>query len=148
MKNKILIVFLLFAISVSGQKKDRHERIKALKTAHITEALALSTNEAEKFWPIYNRYEDKMHELRKKERAEISKPLRDGGLESMTDAQANALIDKALVYKQEDITYRTEMLNSLRKVISPKKVIKLKKAEEDFKKKLLERYKNRKKEKK
>ncbi|MFC7357040.1 hypothetical protein ACFQO1_05030 [Jejudonia soesokkakensis] len=146
MKKIILILSLVMTANLAAQG-DKHEKIKALKAAHITEALSLTATEAEKFWPIYNAYEDKMHDLRKAERKEILGPLRNEGLETMTDAQANALIDKALVFKQNDVTYRTEMLNALRKVISPKKVIKLKKAEDDFKKQLLERYRNKRREK-
>lgn len=142
---KKLLFILVLCISFTGfAQKDRHEKIKALKAAHITEALNLSTVEAEKFWPIYNTYEENMHELRRKERSEIYNKLKDGGLDTMSDQEANKLIDQALELKQQDVSYRIEMLNGLRKAISPKKVIRLKKAEDDFKKQLLQRYKGRK----
>jgi hypothetical protein len=141
---KILLILALIVTANLAAQEDRYQKIKALKVAHITTALSLTAAEAETFWPIYNVYEGKLHDLRKAERTEIFGPLRNEGLETMTDAQANALIDKALVFKQKEVTYTTEMLNALRKVISPKKIIKLKKAEDDFKKQLLERYRNRK----
>ena len=97
MKN-ILILLLLVTSATFAQKTNReewHKKINALKTAHITEALEFSSAEAEKFWPVYNVYEEKMHDLHKTKKKEIYSKLRDG-IDSMNDAEANTLIDKEL----------------------------------------------------
>jgi hypothetical protein len=67
MKNFLLI--LLFFLGVAGvsvaqddDQKEEHSRVAALKIAYLTEKLKLSTEEAQKFWPIYNQY---MTEIRK-----------------------------------------------------------------------------------
>lgn len=138
--NKLVILFFLLAATVQAQE-GKHEKIKAWKTAYITEKLALSSAEAEKFWPIYNKYDEMFHDLRKKERNEIYKKLRDG-LENLTDAEANELIDKNLSIESSELELRKQMTTELRKVLSPKKIIILKKAEEDFKRELLERYRS------
>lgn len=140
---RLLIFILLIGTGIYAQG-DRHEKIKALKTAYITEQLDLSSAEAEKFWPVYNVYEDQMMELRQKERREVFQMLRDG-LDAMSDAEANALLDKAMSIKTKELEYNHELVENLRKVLSPKKIIKLKKVEEDFKRQLLDRYKQRKK---
>ncbi len=119
----------------------KHEKIRALKTAYFTEKLTLTSLEAEKFWPIYNKYDEKFHDLRMKERSEIFQKLRDG-LDKMNDAEANALIDTSLSIESEELTLNKQMIAELRGVISPKKIIILKKAEDDFKRELLHRYKN------
>ncbi|AFL81889.1 hypothetical protein Aeqsu_2431 [Aequorivita sublithincola DSM 14238] len=137
---KLIFIFLLASISMHAQDK-RHEKIKALKTAYITEKLALTSTEAEKFWPIYNNYDDKFHELRKKERNEIFQKLR-GGLDDLTDAEANELIDKNLSIESSQLEQKKQMIAELRNVISPKKIIILKKTEDDFKRELLSRYKH------
>ena len=64
----ILILFLLIATTASAQRGDK---IKAYKTAFLTESLELTSDEAEKFWPIYNAHEEKLRTLRKQERKEI-----------------------------------------------------------------------------
>jgi hypothetical protein len=46
----------------SGGGKNEGGRIEALKIAYITKKLDLSTEEAQKFWPIYNKY---IQEVRK-----------------------------------------------------------------------------------
>ena len=56
MKNKFIfpILFLLMAsISFAQGFRDKKEKVKALKVAYITEQLDLTTEEAQKFWPIY-----------------------------------------------------------------------------------------------
>ncbi|WP_114492153.1 sensor of ECF-type sigma factor [Candidatus Ulvibacter alkanivorans] len=147
MKNILTLSLFFLSLSLFAQS-DRHEKIKALKTAHITDALALTTSEAEKFWPIYNEYDEKMHALRKKERSEIYSVLKEEGVDAMSEAEANALIDKAHAIERKELEYREELIANLRKVISSKKIIKLRKAEEDFKRELLKQYRKRKKDKK
>lgn len=137
---KLIFIFLLATIAMQAQD-GKHEKIKALKTAYITQKLSLTSSEAEKFWPIYNKYEDKFHDLRKKEKSEIYQKLKDG-LDKMNDAEANALIDTSLVLESEELELHKQMIAELRRVISPKKIIILKKAEDDFKRELLDRYRN------
>jgi hypothetical protein len=64
--NKItLIITLLLTMNVVAQSPEKRERIKALKVAFITEKLELTESEAQKFWPIYNTFEENMHNFRK-----------------------------------------------------------------------------------
>jgi adenylate kinase len=141
MKKLVLILFLV-SCGLTAQN-DRKEKIKAIKTAYITEQLDLSSSEAEKFWPVYNDYEDKMKSLRENDRREIYLNIREN-IESMSDKEANTLLDKHLEIKAKELRYQEELVVNLRRAISPKKILKLKKAEQDFKKKLLERFKQRK----
>ncbi len=136
---KLVILFILFTATIQAQE-GKHEKIKALKTAYITEQLALTPSEAEKFWPVYNSYYEKFHALRVKERTEIYQKLREG-LENLTESAANDLIDKNLAIEASELELRKQMTAELRKVISPKKIISLKKAEDDFKRELFDRYK-------
>lgn len=135
---KMIFIFLLATITIQAQD-GKHEKIKALKTAYITEKLSLTSSEAEKFWPIYNRYDEKFRDLRKKEKVEIFQKLRDG-LDNLNDTEANNLIDRSLSLESEELELRKQMIAELRNVISPKKIIILKKTEDDFKKELLDRY--------
>jgi len=142
MMKKIFILILFISTGLFAQKSDRYDKIKALKTAHLTEKLALTTNEAEKFWPIYNEYDSKMHMLRKIEHKEIFYKLKNG-IENMSDADANTLIDQALDIETKELQYRKDLIKSLRKVIPAKKVIGLRKAEDEFKRELLHRYRDK-----
>jgi len=148
MKNIVLIVLFistgLFAQKHNGKGQGpNHERIKALKTAHITERLDLTSEEAEKFWPVYNQFDKKLMELRENEKSEIMSKLRNGSVDALTDEEANLIIDRMLEMKTTELEYRKELSEDLKKVISPRKIIKLHRAEESFKRMLLERLKER-----
>lgn len=141
MKKFVLILFIVGS-GVYAQRPN-HEKIKAYKTAHITQQLDLTSEEAEKFWPIYNAFDKKLMDLRRKERSEISMKVRNGGIDSLTDKEANTLIDRMLFMKSSEMEYRKELVEDLRKVISPKKIIQLHRAEESFKRILIQRLKER-----
>lgn len=141
MKKALILLTLCFTTALVAQGK--HEKIKALKVAHITEKLDLTTKEAEKFWPIYNASEEKMYALRKMERYEIMKKIKDD-FESLTDTQATALIEKSISIKEKELKAYSELVANLKGVIPPKKIILLRKAEDDFKRQLLERFRKKK----
>ena len=64
MKQFLLIIsFLGLGLGIFAQDeqpKNDGGRIEALKIAFITKKLNLSTEEAQKFWPIYNKYMDEV----------------------------------------------------------------------------------------
>jgi hypothetical protein len=67
MKKILLILVIALGVSVISVAQDEGgkgngSRIEALKIAYLTKKLNLSTDEAQKFWPIYNQY---MGEIRK-----------------------------------------------------------------------------------
>lgn len=140
MKKLILALFLITTVIQAQQRGN--EKIKAFKVAYITEKLSLTASEAEKFWPVYNAYDDKMTRLRKQERQIISGKLSDG-IDAMSDADANKLLDEILEIKSRELEYTKELVEDLKVSLSPKKIIRLRKAEEEFKRKLLERIKQR-----
>jgi len=142
MKRIILLVFLCSLGANAQDKKHnkRFEKIKAHKTSYITEKLSLTSAEAEKFWPIYNSYEENVQKLREKERTEVFGKLKENGVDALSDAEANTLLATHFDIKSQMLEKEKSLMRSLKGVISPQKIIKLEKAEQDFKKKLLRRY--------
>ncbi|GAB5399860.1 MAG: hypothetical protein Aureis2KO_14450 [Aureisphaera sp.] len=137
---------ILFAIALFcsfGLMAQGGERIKALKTAHITSSLDLTPEEAQQFWPIYNAHEDKMESIRKEERKAF-RDLRANGIENLTDEQANKIIENGLRKKTLELQYTKELIEKLRNVLPPTKIVRLHRAEEQFKRMLLEKMKERK----
>lgn len=67
MKKYLLIIALfvgfLFPTQAQDENKNDGGRIEALKIAYITRKLNLSTEEAQKFWPVYNKYTDEIRKL-------------------------------------------------------------------------------------
>ena len=140
MKKSIIILFFISAGLFA--QPDRHEKIRTLKIAYITEELSLTSSEAEKFWPIYNDHDSKINELRRSERHHIGPKLIDG-FDALSDEDVDALIDRWLQIESETLKLHQELVYSLRKVLPPKKILLLRKAEDDFKRKLLERFRGK-----
>ena len=140
MKTKILfpIIFLLVtSLSFSQGFKEKREKVKALKVAYITEQLELTTDEAQKFWPIYNAFDEKQSELRHEKMRAILDRFKPGNVEKLSEKDAsNSLIQMEKI--EEDLfNLKKKFIKDLQSVISAKKIIKLKKAEEDFNRELL-----------
>lgn len=137
MKKLAIIFFLMTAVMHSQDKK--FEKIKALKTAYITEQLALTSSEAEKFWPVYNNFDSQFQKLRHRKH---HGNYEDSNVETknLSDTDANKLIDEYLSIEATKLELQKQKITALRKVISPQKIISLRKAEDDFKHELLNRY--------
>jgi hypothetical protein len=144
-KHVYTILLVLFAWSVSlvaqppgGNKPtpSGQERVKVLKVAFITEALNLTQEEAQLFWPIYNEYQDKRDVVRAR-LAENRKKVKEQA-ETLTPEELLKLADEEMALRQQDLDLQKEMHEKLKKVLPAKKLALLYVAEEDFKKELLE----------
>ncbi|KAB1069409.1 sensor of ECF-type sigma factor [Tamlana haliotis] len=145
MKKSLLILLLFSSLTVFAQKNKR-DHIKALKVAYITEKLDLTSKEAQGFWPVYNTYEDKTNQIKHEEIRKIRREIKSN-FESMTDAEAKALITNLNDAEIKLHQLRMDFANDLLDILPPKKIILLKVSEEEFKRKMFEEYKKRRKEK-
>ena len=140
MKNFILIAFItFFSFQGFSQNMDRRERIKALKTAFITEKLDLNKTEAEKFWPIYNTYQEKEHKIRN----QYKELYKDKDMTKLSETQADKVVKTLLELDQSRLNLKETYIGDLKKVLSSKKILMLKMAEDEFNKKMFEEFKRR-----
>ena len=145
MKKILPFILLLFiSLNITAQHKNG-ERIKALKVSVITEKLDLSEKEAQQFWPIYNAHEKETSAIRFKEVKAIRQEIREN-IATLTDDKANELLTRLNSAENKMHELRMEFANNLSGILSPKKIILLKIAEDDFKKKMFEEFKKRKRE--
>ncbi|MBP6180360.1 sensor of ECF-type sigma factor [Flavobacterium sp.] len=145
-KNFLPILLLLFSFNFYAQgerMKEKKEQIKALKVAFLTTELDLTTNEAEKFWPLYNTFDDKQFELRHQKMKTLMKRMNDGGLDKMTEKEASAFLAQMESNEEELFLLRKKFTANLKTIIPAIKIIKLRKSEEDFNRKLLQQYRDK-----
>lgn len=110
------------------------EKIEALKIAFITKKLQLTTEEAQKFWPVYNQYEDEKKQLRESTIGVIKDMKEDG---DFTNAEAEQAIAKYIEFKSKDLELTKKYIAEFRKFLPASKIAKLVTAEEHFKKMLM-----------
>ncbi|NNC69578.1 MAG: sensor of ECF-type sigma factor [Flavobacteriaceae bacterium] len=137
MKRVFLIsFFILTTLQVTAQAN--REKIKAMKTAFITNALDLSSKEAEKFWPIYNEYDKRIYRAKTIKTREIAQRVRAaGGVQQLSNSQASNILQEFIDIDFEVAKAKQDLKNKLINVVSAKKIILLFRAEQDFNKKLL-----------
>lgn len=154
MKYILIILLTCYSLNLSAQstdsrdrdqrKKEMRDKIKALAVAHITKELNLTAQEAEKFWPLYNQVHDEQHRLEREKKKLMNKL--ESELESMTENQALAYIDKMVTLDQKiSATNLDYMHEDMIKIIGAKRFLKLKQAEIDFRRKMIREYRDRKK---
>lgn len=134
-KTGIFLLTLLVAFTTAtAQPKHgkNHDRIKALKIAFITEKLDLNSSQAEKFWPVYNRYEREKWELRK---SFINKYKTDNP--ASTPMAAHEYIEANLEYQEQELDIKKKYKDELLKAITAEQLAELYKAERGFKQLLL-----------
>ena len=137
---KIIIIglILLGSLEMAAQDRDDHrERIRALKTAHITEGLQLTPQEAEKFWPVYNKFDEKRRSLRRREHADIE------DIECITEEEANKMLEEYVQIEREDYLLQKEFFRELKTMLSAQRILELRKVEDDFHRRLLKEYRER-----
>ncbi|TDE41898.1 sensor of ECF-type sigma factor [Flavobacterium rhamnosiphilum] len=140
----IVLLFVSFNFYAQGESmKEKKEQIKALKVAFFTTELDLTTNEAEKFWPIYNAFDDKQFELRHQKMRTYMKRMNDGSLDKITEKEANTFLSQIENTEEELFLLRKKFMKNVRTILPAVKIVKLKKAEEDFNRKLLQQYRNK-----
>ena len=143
-KTILIILFLLSIPSFAQQgMSDKKEQIKALKVGFITNELSLTTEEAAKFWPIYNAYDDKQFELRHQKMKTYKAQMDDEALDKMSEKEAAALLAQ-MESNENELTHLRKKFNAnLKGILPAKKILKLKKAEDNFNRKLLQQYRNK-----
>ena len=104
--------FLLCVLGTSAQDREAHrEKIKALKTAHITEGIGLTAKEAQVFWPIYNEYEQKRRSLYRREHQDIE------NLSCLTEETAENKLQEYIEIEREDFLLKKKYYEDLKKIL-------------------------------
>jgi Spy/CpxP family protein refolding chaperone len=147
--SKILPLLIAFvSLNVIAQDgpiiRKKKEQIKAMKVAFITNELALTSEEATKFWPLFNAFEEKQQEIKKQKLKGYLKRVDDGSFDNLSEKEATTMLAQMESTEDELYQLKKKFISNLKGVISPIKILKLKKAEENFNRKLLQQYRDRK----
>ena len=142
----LIIAFLLLGTtkSIAQQKKPRQQppkqKIEQLKIAFFTRELDLTTEEAEKFWPLYNEMTEKTR-AKKKENKKAVKEIKDNH-ETLTEEEFKTKTEAVLDLKIEELELQKEYYGKIAEIIGYKKASKLLSLEAQFKRELLKRLAN------
>ncbi len=108
------------------------DRVEALRVAFISKKLELTNAESEKFWPVYNEYNDKIKAIRKNLRQNYRAKS-----ENMSDKDAEDLYLLDVQSRQAETDVHKLYSEKIRAIVGAKKFVKLRVAEEEFKRELV-----------
>lgn len=145
--NTLLLLIVLFIapygfsqLTEKEKKEARKDKIEQLKIAFITKELDLTTDEAEKFWPVYNEMSNKIDE-ENKARRKTAKDLK-ANLETLSEedikTKTNSVLDADINVAQLKKDYNEKIAV----IIGYKKATKLLSLETRFKRELLKTLKD------
>jgi hypothetical protein len=146
MKKVMLTLMMVMGMIISAQaqkpnkgekREQKREEIKALKIGFITEKLKLTTDEATKFWPVYNEFQAKKDKLNEERRANHKKLKK--GIDSLSNAETEKIIDLDLVLEERELALKKEYHAKFKAVLPMKKAALLHQAEHEFRKELLKK---------
>lgn len=118
---------------------ERMKEIKAQKTAYLTTKLDLTSEEAQRFWPIYNEFDEAREKLRREMR-DLHKSVRD---QELTDARAREVITKSMDVRGRELDLEKSYNDRFIKSIGAVKTVQLVRAEHDFQREVIRRFKER-----
>lgn len=131
-----LTAFALLSVSrVQAQPQkgtDWQDKIKSEKIGFITAELNLTPEEAQIFWPVYNKIAAEKSELQKKVKEAYGALLKALKEDTASEQEINKLLDNYLAAKQAVQDAGKQDAQKFRKVLSGKKVAQLYVAEEKY----------------
>jgi len=148
MKALFKITFLLLiALPGFAQEEDLpaaqdpkvREKIQAARVAYITDQLALTPEEAERFWPIYREFAEKRKEIRSQLR-DVKKNPDPKKTQEQLDEE---LVEQTFDVKQKELNLEKDYSGRLLKVISAQKLRTLPEAERRFRQMILDQIQRR-----
>jgi len=138
-----LLLLIFFSLSSLLHAQARRENIDALHTSYITEKLNLTTDEAKKFWPVYDLYRSSKDELKKQRRDNADQVKKAGGIDNMSEADVQKIIASESDIKTRELELEKQYVAKFEQVLPIRKVAKFYIAEEEFKLYLLKQLANR-----
>jgi hypothetical protein len=113
-----------------GMNQANKENLEAQKVAYLTAKANLTSDEAAKFWPVYNRFDDERKALKKQQKIII----RDG--RSLSELASDSDIEKALNaildLRTKEIELERKYLQEFKKVLPMKKIAIIVAGEKEF----------------
>jgi hypothetical protein len=140
-KNIVFIILATFyAMNISAQNANR-QRLDAYKIAFFTKRLNLTSQEAEKFWPVYNEFQDNKNKIQL-ERQELNRNFNQNEL-NMSDGEMTEAGDRFIGLAVREAALAQEFHNKIKTILAPVKVLRLYQAENQYRLQLLKELQER-----
>lgn len=131
----VLLIMLMFPLIRLAAQNFNLEKLNAYKIGFFTKKLNLTSQEAEKFWPVYNEYQKQKNLIHLEKVTLIRNFNQDES--TLSDNQLAEIGDKLIGYIVQESSLAVTFHKKLNEVLSPAKVIRFYQAENQYKTQLL-----------
>ena len=136
-----LIILTIFPVLKLTAQNPNLEKLNAYKIAFFTRRLSLTSQEAEKFWPVYNEFQDKRNAIQI-ERQKLNRNINQNEL-NMSEKEMIEAGDKLIALQVQEATVSQDYHKKFRDILSPAKVLRLYQAENQYRLLLLNELKDK-----
>ena len=142
MKTIIIVLFIMSVYPVirSSAQNPNLEKLNNYKIGFFTKKLNLTSEEAEKFWPVYNDYQGQRNQIQL-EKLKLNRNFNQNG-SSLSDNQLEEMGDKYVDCLVQESNLAVAFHKKLKEVLPPVKVILYYQAENQYKAQLLKELQN------
>lgn len=140
---KGLIIYVILASMPLFQAVAQNpnlEKLNAYKIAFFTRRLNLTTEEAKKFWPVYDEFQNKRNAIQI-ERQTINRNFNQNE-QNMTEKELIEAGDKYIALQMQESALAQEYHKRFKEILSPAKVIRIYQAENQYRLQLLNELKD------
>jgi len=143
MKKKAICFAILMILSTSWilAQNPNQERLNAYKIAFFTKRLNLTSQEAEKFWPVYNEFQEKKSRIQQ-ERNQLNRNFNQN-ISAMSEKEMTEGSDHYISLEVKESELSQEFHKKFKEILPPIKVIRLYQAENQYKVQLLNELQDR-----
>jgi len=131
----VLLIMLMFPVIRSAAQNPNLEKLNAYKIGFFTRRLNLTSQEAEKFWPVYNDYQ-KQKNIIQQEKVTLIRNFNQNE-STLSDNQLAEIGDKLIAYIVQESSLAVTFHKELKEVLPPAKVIRFYQVENQYKAQLL-----------
>lgn len=150
MKRNLILTVLALALTFTAvaqpkekeckefDKKELQAKIMKMKRATFTQNLKLTKEESERFWPIYEAYENELNAVMEKKHDSMSK-FKDTDLLSLDEEQAKALLNMEIENEKMIANLKVSYYEKFSEVLPVQKVVKLLSEEKELMRKVMKK---------
>lgn len=137
MKKILLLLILITSFNISFAQDHRREEIESFRVAYFTRQVGLNTDEAKKFWPVYNEMQEEIQKLQRERRMRH----RNGreAQENLSDAELEKMINEEFISRQKELDIEKKYHERYKEILPMKKLAQYYRAQEGFKRELLKK---------
>lgn len=137
----MLIVILLGINAITRAQNPNLDKLNAYKIAFLTKRVNLTSQEAEKFWPLYNEFQEKKLRIQQ-EKIMINRDFNLTG-STMSEKDLTEAGDKYISLEVQEASLSQDLHTKLKSILPPSKILRLYQAENQYKIQLLNELQDR-----